>query len=67
MWAVPKSVEEFLVADVDVLARRLTCGLMFTKYFERGRGVLLEPDDDGLVNIQPVDRWNDAFEAERRQ
>lgn len=46
--------------------RQLVNLTMFGRYWSSSRGILIQRDNDRHWDIQPVARWDDAVEAERR-
>ncbi|MGB3439785.1 MAG: hypothetical protein WBA97_13635 [Actinophytocola sp.] len=50
---------------IDRATRELVNLTMFGRYWSAGNGILIEREN-GLWDIRPVARWDDAAEAERR-
>lgn len=67
-WMERDTVLARLQADQAGLVRDIVNHEMFQRFWEDGRrpGILYDRQSDGLFDVQPVFRWDDAYEAERR-
>lgn len=66
----PFTTDEFLArlaTDHETVVRDVANHAIFERFFNAGRGILIERDEAGLWDLSPVSAWNEAYEAERRR
>jgi len=51
---------------LDLLSKKLLNRALFVRYFTHNRGIIIEKDENGDWDVESVNAWDDASEAERR-